>query len=398
MVKKFFCALAMIVLICASQSVAEEPPGNWSLDFQGGISSGQFTFGSKITPHGGVKLRYSMNPLVSFYGNLEIGQFRALDSIMDQSGFSNDYFLAGLGARFNVLRMFTGTTPLTERFGLYSTTGMGLMRADVRVNNTSIPGYAGMSYSGNALVLQIGTGITYRISNRIDVFMQTELNHSDSDLLDGYERLPGGSQTGLISGGDSYINTSFGISVKLGSPGAPHAAWHDMDSRRTAPAASLDWEISRMQAELERSERINEQLARQLQSLSTSLNEFSELVGETQQRRLDTHENQIRSLQNRMDQLHAGLDDIPEPPEAPRADPAADQFFIVAGVFQNPDNAERLRRELLNSGFDQASIIFDDIRDYHIVTYSGYPTREQADAEIERIRAQVNPDAWVFTR
>lgn len=413
-----FFLMAGIIFIPATCADAQEPSGNWSLDFKGGLTSGQFTIDAQTTGHGGVNLRYSMNPLFSFYGSLEIGQFRADESVRSVAGFSNDFFSAGLGMRANVLRMFTDETPLSRRLALYTTAGIGLMAMDVRVTNTDLVGYTGQSFSGSVLALRVGSGVSWRISRRIDVFLQAELNHSDSDLLDGYERHPGATRTGLIAGGDSFINTTAGITVKLGSSGVRHVDWAGRtEPGRGAIAASHEDELTRIRTEIERSDRMKDDLARQLQSLSRTLSEFSELVSSTQQQQLDTQARQITQLETRLNQLQDELDNLgraaplsgtdvsetnprwSDGRDTGMTEPDADdtRFFVVAGAFRNQDNATRLVQQLREQGFSGAGVQYDAQRDFHVVTYSGFTMREQAEQELARIRAGINPESWIFS-
>lgn len=383
---------------------------NWSLDFKGGITTGQFTFDSRMTGHGGFQLRYSMNPLVSMYGAFGVGVFRAPDEMMSQTGFSNDYFTGGLGLRVNVLRMLAGHSPVTDRLAVYTTTGLQFMRADVRVRNREVPGYAGNNFSGNAMILNLGAGAAIRINRRVDLFLQTELHHSDSDLLDGYERLPGAPRTGFISGGDSYINTSAGISIKLGGTEVRHADWRYQERgyRTETRPASVERELAELRSELQRSDRIKEELARRLQSMAANLTEFSELVNTTQQQQLDSQELRLEQLQNRVTQLQEELATLSPATAAETAGRTAprDQaqvagdprYFVVAGAFRNRDNAERLLQQITAQGYGQASIVTDPQRGFHVVTYSGHVVREQAERELVQVRSRVNPDAWIFTR
>ncbi len=396
----FASTLMLLILLSVSGVWAEEQPGRWNLDLKGGVTSGHFTFDSRITGQGGFNLRYSMSPMISFYGTFEAGQFSASDEIMNQTGFTNDYFITGLGTRVNVLRMFSGSSRATERFAMYTTAGINLLRSDVRVNNLNYPGYAAKNYTGMAMILRAGIGAAFRVSNRIDLFLQTELNHSDSDLLDGYERIPGsGMNTGWISGGDSFVNTSVGISLKLGGTGVRHTDWHDGDYRSgTASSPALEAEISRMKAELERSDRIKQQFAERLQSLNQTLNEFNHLFTTTYQDQLASHDRQLQNLQDRMDMIQSESDEPSTTTVVQDQDTAENRFFIVAGVFRNRDNAERLREQLLAEGFVRAAIRTDTERDLHVVVYSSHPTREQADTELSRIRIEVNPDSWIFVR
>lgn len=416
--KALSAALAAACLVCGLMTVrpvlAGDASGDWSIDFKGGVTSGQFTFDSRMTGHGGLQLRYSMNPVISLYGSFGVGVFRDDKSMMEITGFSNDYFVGGIGARVNVLHMLAGSSSVSERLAVYTTTGIQMMRVDVRVRNRELQGYVGNNFSGNAMVLNLGAGASFRINRRVDLFLQTELNHSDSDLLDGYERLPGSSRTGFISGGDSFINTSAGITVKLGGSDVRHTDWRhrEWDARAgSRPASSVEQELARMQEQLERSDRIKEELARRLQSLTANLTEFSELINTTQQQQLDTQDLKLEQMQRQMDQLQAEIGQIagrvapdapsPQTPAVttpPEADPDQPRHYIVAGAFRNRDNAARLLQQITEEGFGQAALVTDAGRGFHIVTYVSYPTREQAEQELARIRSRANPDAWIFTQ
>ena len=394
-------------------AAASEEPSSWSLDFKGGVTIAHFTFESRPTGHGLFQLRYSMNPLVSFYGSAGVGTFRASESVMNQAGYSNDYFLGGVGARFNVLRMFGGTSAINDRLALYTTTGIQLLRNDVRVSNRELPGYIGTSYTGNALILNIGAGASFRLNRRIDLFLQTEINHSDSDLLDGYERLPGASRIGFIAGGDSFVNTSAGVTIKLGGSEARHMDWQERQRiHRSAapPSDSHDQELARLQQQIERSDQIKEELARRMQSLAANLTEFSELINTTQQQQLDTQDLKLAQLQDRLDQLQSQVESLAGRPAPEVTDPAetvtpiapvdADEarYFVVAGAFRNQDNARRLLEQVIADGYERASIVTDPQRGFYIVTYGGYPVREQAEQAMAQVRARTNPEAWIFAR
>jgi cell division protein FtsN len=412
-------SVAVLTMLCLAAGLMSVPaasaadePGSWSLDFKGGATYGQFTFDSRVTGHGGFQLRYSMNPVVSLFGSFGVGVFRADESMMAITGFSNDYFMGGLGARVNVLRMLAGASPAADWLALYTTTGLHLMRADVRVRNRELQGYMGSNFSGNAMILSLGAGTSVRINRRIDLFLQGELHHSDSDLLDGYERLPGATRTGFISGGDSFIKTSAGISIKLGSSETRHTDWRSQEwERRSQPTEpSVERELARLQSELERSDRIKEELARRLQSLAANLTEFSELINTSQQQQLDAQDLKLEQLQRQVGLLQSELNQITdqtEPGAVERAPDAAlphtadtgqPRHYLVAGAFRNRENAEGMLREIMAGGFSQASIITDAARGFYIVSYASYATREQAEQELVRIRSRVNPDAWIFAQ
>ncbi len=395
--KKTLFTVIAISLFLIPEARAVDYPSNWSLDLKGGITSGFFTFDSKTTAQAGFQVRYSMNPVVSFYGDMAFGQFRSLDSMQGVNGFSNDYFAIGLGTRMNILRMLTGLNSVTENLGLYGATGIGLMRGDVSVCDTRFPGYSGRNGPVNAVIYRIATGATYRISRRVDMFVQAEFNHSSSDLLDGYQRTDGGS-SGRFSGGDSFVNTSAGISIKFGRSQVRHADWQQFDHRTDPLARSMQADIARLESELSERERSHEQLTQRMRSLNQTINEFSYLINTAHKEEFKLYDSQLISLQNRVDMMQSDINDITERVDVRRPETEENRFFVVAAVFRNMENAERELRDVRNAGFDQATIQQDRRRNYYLVTYSGHTSREAALEEMRRVRADVNPESWVYVK
>jgi hypothetical protein len=395
--KKILLAAAAVIFLFTPEARAIDHPSNWSLDLKGGITSGFLTFDSKVTPQAGFQVRYAMNPVISFYGDMSFGQFRSADALDGVNGFSNDYLSVGLGTRANVLRMLTGVNSVTENFGLYAAAGIGLMRGDVSVDDSRFQGYSGRNGSVNAVVYRITTGAAYRVSRRVDIFAQAQFNHSGSDLLDGYERANGGS-TGRFSGGDSYLNTSMGVSIKFGRSRSGHADWQRRDHRSDPLAHSLQDDITRLEAELKEMERTNTQLTQRMKSLNQTINEFSYLINTAHKEEFKLYDSQILSLQNRMDLIQSDINDMAENVDTRRETGNEHRFFVVAAVFRNMENAERGLRIVRNEGFDRSVIQQDRRRNYYLVAYSGHATREAALEEMRRIRAEVNPESWVYVQ
>ncbi len=411
--KKTLLTAAALLFLFIPEVRAVDYPSNWSLDLKGGITSGFFTFDSKTTPQAGFQVRYSMNPVVSFYGDMAFGQFRSEASMQDANGFSSDYFAIGLGTRMNILRMLTGLNSVTENFGLYASTGIGLMRGDLSVSNVELPGYVGRDAPVNAVIYRITTGATYRISRRLDIFAQAEFNHSGSDLLDGYERRGGGS-TGRFSGGDSFLNASAGFSIKFGRSRVRHSDWQQWDHRTDPLALSLQRDVLRLEAKLQETENTQAQLTQRIQSLNQTINEFSHLINTAHKDEFKRLERKIESLEERLEPIQPEAVEVEpvvpaepvapeeparvEPVEPTRVDPSEHGFFVVAAVFRTMANAERGLGIIRNEGFEGASIQHDQRRNNYLVVYSGHPTREAALDEMRRIRAEVNPDSWVFVK
>ncbi len=395
--KKSIFSLLLMVLFLIPQAWAQDYPSHWSVDLKSGITTGSFTFNSKTTTQGGFNVRYSMNPIVSFHGDMGFGRFRSASSMQSSTGFENNYFTVGVGTRMNLLRMLTGPNSVTDKFSLYASTGIGLMRGDLNVSSTQAPGYRSRDSKVNAVVLRIATGASYRINRRMDIFVQAQFNHSDSDFLDGYERIDGGS-TGRFTGGDSFFNTSAGITVKFGRSNVRHFDWYQRDQRSEPMTPSLHADLARMQANLEQKERKQQLLAERLQSMNQTLNEFSHLINDARDDRFDRYNDQLERMQNRLDMMQSDINDITEMAEIRREERPEFRFFVVAAVFSSMERAERELRQIKNAGFDQATIERDRRRDYYLVNYSGHPTREEALQEMQRVRVEINPESWVYVK
>ncbi len=396
MKKTIFTTLLMVLFII-SKTKAQDDPSHWSVDLMSGITTGSFTFNSKTTAQGAINVRYSMNPVASFHGDMGFGQFRSEGSMQGPYGFENDYFTIGVGTRMNILRMLSGPNSVTDRFGVYASTGIGLMRGNLNVSNTQAPGYRSRDSRVNAVVFRIATGASYRINRRVDFFVQAQFNHSDSDFLDGYERIDGGS-TGRFTGGDSFVNTSAGITLKFGRSHTRHTDWYQRDHHSVPMSQSLHADLASMQARLEQKERRQEQLGERIQSLNQTLNEFSHLINTAHEDQFERYENQLESMQNRLDLMQSDINDITDTAEIRRDETRESRFFVVAAVFSSMERAESALRQIENAGFDQASIEKDRRRNYYLVNYSGHPTREEALQEMQKIRVETNPESWVYVK
>ncbi len=72
-------------------------------------------------------------------------------------------------------------------------------------------------------------------------------------------------------------------------------------------------------------------------------------------------------------------------------------YYIIAGAFQNPENAASLITKLRNSGYD-ARMAGQTKGGLFRVSYGQYPDRKQALQNLEKIQQSVNPDAWLFVK
>jgi len=98
-------------------------------------------------------------------------------------------------------------------------------------------------------------------------------------------------------------------------------------------------------------------------------------------------------------------------PEEPKEEPVAEvtnaepappavstvSYFIIAGAFQDPDNAASLIGKLRSKGYD-ALMAGQTKGGLFRVSYGQYLDRKQAIQNLEKIHLNENPDAWLFVK
>lgn len=76
---------------------------------------------------------------------------------------------------------------------------------------------------------------------------------------------------------------------------------------------------------------------------------------------------------------------------------AAKNFHVIAGAFQEVENAVKKLAELQNQGYE-AKIIGKNNFGLTQVSFSSYSTKEEARKELELIKETVNEDAWLLIK
>ncbi len=69
------------------------------------------------------------------------------------------------------------------------------------------------------------------------------------------------------------------------------------------------------------------------------------------------------------------------------------KFYIVAGCFRDEPNAKAMVEELIRKGYKAQK--FGMIGNLHAVSYSSFTNKEKALQELQRIREEVAPEAWM---
>ena len=88
----------------------------------------------------------------------------------------------------------------------------------------------------------------------------------------------------------------------------------------------------------------------------------------------------------------------PEPVAPPKEEPKPvvkqENYYLVAGCFKIPENAERLQAKLIQEGYDSRIVPFYNMS---MVTYDGYETRKEAQVALNRIVREPGKErTWVY--
>lgn len=395
--KKILLSLILILLFAHTSASAEEKPSSWSMDVMGGASFGHFSFGSKVSPQGAINFRYSLNPIVSFYGTAGTGEFVSREDLAGQITYNNNWMSTGVGVRMNLLRMLTGPNNVTERIGVYTQTGFGLIMNDVAVSHSDILNHSGQDYSGNALLYTLGGGLTLNLSRRLDFFAQANFNFSDSDLLDGYERQSGVAPSGIITDGDAFISASAGISIKFGNRAAPHADWDPRDHRVDPLGQALEESLQKLETELDLTHTTMDNVHERVQTFERSLDDLHHMVTVVHSDQFMEYHRMIEDLQIRLQMLQSEIDEL-ETQQADRVEAEERRFFVISGAFRSSENAQTHLQQVRSDGYENAEVIRDRNRSFYLVAFSGHTTEAAAASEMNRIRNSVNPHAWVYVK
>jgi nucleoid DNA-binding protein len=90
------------------------------------------------------------------------------------------------------------------------------------------------------------------------------------------------------------------------------------------------------------------------------------------------------------------IDEVPE--EVPEPIPASKEltgkkYYVVAGVFREESNADNFVIELRKKGYNAEK--FGKIGAMHAVSYDVFPTKQEADKLMLKIKKEVDTEAWI---
>ena len=90
-----------------------------------------------------------------------------------------------------------------------------------------------------------------------------------------------------------------------------------------------------------------------------------------------------------------------QPEPEPEPEPEPDKYFLIAGSFANPSNAESFQKQLSEKGFN-AQVITRDWginSEFYKVSYMGFKDKREAISKMKEERQQPGKeDVWVLVK
>ncbi len=187
----------------------------FSFGFSGGLMT-PFTDvkENEILPHsdemawgGEFRLNYHMSPLFTLQANFLYGQLTGVDQ-EENLRFDSDIMEFGLNARISVNKLFAPHRSSNEWFNFYAMLGAGIVGYETELMEYSSGNILNTQDLSHHLVIPFGLGMNFRVSDRIDIGLESSMRYINSDRLDLTE-VVGSSR-------DLYNYTGIGITIRLG--------------------------------------------------------------------------------------------------------------------------------------------------------------------------------------
>lgn len=192
---------------------------------------------------GGLILNYQISTYFSLQGQFLIGELAGIktnftqntgpyhDGLLTNLKFNTEFYEFGLNTTISLNRLLAPCYKFNERWNLYGLTGLGYIsfrsqsfRLDTLTGVYNIYNYYGWKEDGTVkdkmtreLVIPVGLGLKYKISNKFDVYLESTLRLLFSDKLDAYVR--------PYNFNDKYGYTSIGLIYRFGKKDKKHMEW-----------------------------------------------------------------------------------------------------------------------------------------------------------------------------
>ena len=212
--------LLLLCLLSATESKAQKAK-KLSADLSLGIPVTMFSINSEPVGIYQGGLRYSFSPSISISSRLTYNSFFAKTNNsstltpIDQPGandvlrYKNEFIGINGYFQYNLTKVFGLDKKQNNKLIPYLTLGGGLLFYKMSGENTDGHVYKMAEYGSKPIRnYQAGLGVRYFLSPSFDAFASSEFNYIETYWMDG---------AGADKKGDNYLNTSLGLSYKIGA-------------------------------------------------------------------------------------------------------------------------------------------------------------------------------------
>lgn len=171
----------------------------------------------ELTFGGGAKIEYHISPAFGLRGQFLLGNLSGIDDSQDRY-FKAELWEANFSGVVSFSKLLSPRWTKNDRIDIYGVLGLGMVSYRSRLFNSLtdvVVSTFGYNSTGtqkenrlNDLVIPLGMGVRFNLTNRIDLEFESGFRMTQSDRLDALRR--------VFSNYDAYNYTSIGIVFKLG--------------------------------------------------------------------------------------------------------------------------------------------------------------------------------------
>ncbi len=253
--KTFIILLVFAFLVCSQSIHAQENSFKDINKFSIGLNFGSLLPYGDIKQNdylptsdelkwgGGLILNYQISSYLSLQGQFLIGELAGSksnftqntgpyhDGLLTNLKFNTEFFEFGINTTVSLNRLLTPCYKFNNRWNIYALAGLGYInfrsqsfRLDTLTGDYDIYNYYGWKEDGTVkdkltreLILPLGLGVKFKISNKFDVYLESTMRLLFSDKLDAYVR--------PYNFNDKYGYTSIGFIYRFGKKEKKHMEW-----------------------------------------------------------------------------------------------------------------------------------------------------------------------------
>lgn len=368
--RKFTLMVAVLMGLGGSQAWAQE--GDWAVVsyFSHTLLYGDSDFDhptKTLSPGVGMTIQYGITDYLRAYGDLTFGSANGGNEFFY---YENQHLQGLTGLQLDAVKAFGGDSKL----GIYGDIGFGWNFGQSESREVSTGRLRRVPAQGaftNAPVLAGGGGISYSISNQVDLYggYRTAWLY-DNDWADGFQSGDYSDWLGQISIGVRFAIDGHDKKVKI-----DQSEYNELVN-------------ARKQAESERDEAIAD--------LESARNQYDAQI-EDMYNVLSIMNNNIDSLKQKitvLKQSDRGESTFDVQNEDGTVTPGANLWRIVIGSFPNAESARAFAGRAVAGEGEYEVVFIEDLETYRVV-YKSYSSLSLAREDLTEVREQV-PDAWII--